>query len=1541
MTDEFTEPSQLQISFPEELGTFDGFCLQLRHKSGLSFSTQRHILLAKLCHKLRQEGIAIKTSQQAVELLSPVIAADKQEQIQLQELINSSWKNLKEPDHKTTSNVSNEQSKAGVPGDIKLTKPTIIKSWTVFLFRSPWFWTSLTLLIFLLGLISTSPIEVKTLPPVTDNGGIQPIDRAEPSPIIPVDLINVISNEQFLYPTLFFALLFGTYSIMQLYRKMGLAREMSLRSMSSHQLFFEKSIYRLFDNQEGRRAGQLLSRHIETETNRLDIKKTIGETIKYAGSLTPYYKTVPRLPEYLILVDKASANDHLAIIANDIQGLLESRQLHVECFNYFGSPERARSASLKDHISSPVQFGEILAKAEKLKWLLIADTRTLFSPGKRKPMNWLQSLAKSSRGYIISPLSESEWGWREKHLSDMGVDVVPTTSEGLTRIAHSVYDGLNFKDGDVLPSDLAYGYTDLDYLHSSVAWLHDTPPDKDMQSNILLRLKLLLSRFDETMVGYDLFAALCIYPELTPTLTSMIADAIRKESSLPLEDHHLGLVTTLPWMRQGRIPTWLRTLIIEDLYPEKYEQLDAIVKSVLGVPLKGGTLPLTIITDNRWLVTRALAKLLPADSIAAHDAIFLRHIKGRNKSDFFEVGRSFFNNLNLKSSLPRKAALFLGLMSVLLFLVQFDLLTALGTWFADNRNAVYAFLHPFIDYLPYLIIFSVVLACSYAVNVDTLSKSKTRYPVFAMAILPLCAALLFASAGFLAARVGLQPIKNLYVTGFAFIIVFLLLRGPTNRPSYTLQNILSGNYTFSSVVVWIVIVLSEVAVSVSASTEIASSNPEINNFFSSANFGSPFILLLAIRKRIDFSFWNVFLCALFFMAARSAISYVLPNILPWPIETITASGVDWSFWAAFPLLGIYLHRSRISLGFPFYVSCTAFVTGSFLFNIFYSRQDLFGADYVANLDSLIPIIPIAFSATFLLPFAIGLYYLIARFSGKLLHFELSSLTNKQIFQRVLGLVALFVFMVAVTNAQDNSSDPALDDALLVFSYVAIFPIALLLYPRLFAARKTAKSMHFAWPLKGNALIFLLAPILMIFPSFSYGQGPWSINWSYLILPIAMWLGRRFGARGFITLLIGAWPYLIGIRFAGFSTANDPGLYIIALILCRFAGIPEFRLANITARHITRKKILYLFIGLTTYASFSISFNVIYLSFGTYFINTIFFIVFLFGVSQISLRSFMPIGLSVWSFSFLLSLFSSSNHFPRLSGFQVWPTFDGLHELIAVFIFFKLGQMTRRWIADKSIHENRLMQIAMLCIIVMVLDRFSIRYNTTFDNGIEFKPYLSFVSYLVPMAFLFFLGLFGGARGFVYGLAVIIIVKIGIPVAVNYLPANLLTNTGKDIFPYLDNGMRAASFNMKVWFFTVEWQNYLNSFGARYLLGPTAGVNMGDFMFPLFGWLVHRTYLSDKAGKKLKLTISEPWHDTIISDPVVIKRANRKREIEAASRHFLPWGVKETPFFHGTGFFSNSYFSIVMPIGYLVLVFGSFLLLQYGVFLSALLLNFLS
>jgi hypothetical protein len=330
--------------------------------------------------------------------------------------------------------------------------------------------------------------------------------------------------------------------------------------------YFDRNLHRRV--QELRRARLVESREI-------DIEGTLNATLSYAGFFTPVFAPCRIAPEYLVLIDRRDANDHLLHYALSLVVALRKAQVYVDVY-YYNADIRRLMAS----VGAPaLTFEEVVSRHPEHRLILIGTGDRLFDAATGNLQPWAHLVQKFSRRVLLTPVPRETWGYRERTLQTSLQTMVLSVSPRAISIMVDVLvaeEPPTPKPPARQMGPRAEAMADLATLldDRAMLWIETGTPDK--KSLVLLDRALHAALPQET---YNLLTACAIYPELNWNLTVHVGVALFQRS-LSMADHLLSLCN-LPWFRTGRMPNWLRARLTAGMPNDLYEKLRVLLNALL------------------------------------------------------------------------------------------------------------------------------------------------------------------------------------------------------------------------------------------------------------------------------------------------------------------------------------------------------------------------------------------------------------------------------------------------------------------------------------------------------------------------------------------------------------------------------------------------------------------------------------------------------------------------------------------------------------------------------------------------------------------------------------------------------------------------------------------------------------------------------------------------------------------------------------------------------------------------------------------------
>lgn len=371
----------------------------------------------------------------------------------------------------------------------------------------------------------------------------------------------------------------------------------------------EESVY---DSEQFYTAARTLRRRQTDEFLRLDVEATVAATVEALGFPNLRYKSDSRVPEYLILIDRASYLDHQARLFDELVKDLESEGVFLTRYFYDSDPRVCRN----ERNAQGVSLNELQSRFANHRLLVFGNGAKLINPVSGRLENWTTIFSHWQDRALLTIAETSRWGLTEVALAQTFI-VLPASLKGLLAV--------------------------VDYFESTVSadvrsWKNaqgaDSDPTWTTPQSMLVQLRRSL--------GEDAFqwlAACAVYPELHWDLTLHLGALPAMPAGLITEANLLKLIR-LPWFRTGAIPEEMRWLLINQLPLERERAVRAKVIEMLeknAPPVEtfaGDQYHLNLFAQ-RWLESRSrqrlrelleLMKRLPQSQVV-RDATLIRYLE--------------------------------------------------------------------------------------------------------------------------------------------------------------------------------------------------------------------------------------------------------------------------------------------------------------------------------------------------------------------------------------------------------------------------------------------------------------------------------------------------------------------------------------------------------------------------------------------------------------------------------------------------------------------------------------------------------------------------------------------------------------------------------------------------------------------------------------------------------------------------------------------------------------------------------------------------
>jgi len=392
-----------------------------------------------------------------------------------------------------------------------------------------------------------------------ESPGLQP--TATPTP--PPEVVYAPAAGRLLETSLIFLplVLFAVWWLWRFYspRRMLLRKGRSIRPPCLEQLTVRGAAEQLFQGQAFRRIVQELRRHRLRGSRDLDEQDTVEATIRRGGLFTPSYSSRKTLPEYLVLIERLSVNDQQARFHEEVVRRLIQDNIIADVYHFRGDPRICRRVDERAlRPGTHLTLSDLAALHPDYYLLIFSDGAAFIDPITGTPKKWLDKFSPWASRAILMPGASVNWSRREWVLRESDFLVLPGGKEGLEALSQTIgvgappaYDPGRGGHPNPFPKILR---------EQTYRWLEDHEPPPAKVGHLFEQLEAYLGAD-----GLNWLAACAVYPALQWDVTlylgrELFSDREEFERKLPL-------LVSLPWLRHGVMPDWLRVRLVVALPP--------------------------------------------------------------------------------------------------------------------------------------------------------------------------------------------------------------------------------------------------------------------------------------------------------------------------------------------------------------------------------------------------------------------------------------------------------------------------------------------------------------------------------------------------------------------------------------------------------------------------------------------------------------------------------------------------------------------------------------------------------------------------------------------------------------------------------------------------------------------------------------------------------------------------------------------------------------------------------------------------------------
>ena len=407
-----------------------------------------------------------------------------------------------------------------------------------------------------------------------------------------------------------------------------LARKTTATLPEIKQLFVKGIDDKLFQSVDLSRTAQRLRQHKWIASNQLDIIATVEKTLRAGGLLRPVAGKMRSRPQYLVLIDRTTFNDHQAQWVNSLLDKIVADDVLVTRYYFDADPRRCYP---QQNTLPPLSLAELLGQHPEHRLLIFSDGEGFINPITGEVAAWVEQFGPRK---ILLTL-EMQWGSREQVLSAADFLIMPASEKGLIALAEQINLGV----WQAYPF-MADGVEFPEYLSERPRrWLERYAPRDTVVDSLVVQVRDFIGE-----KGYFWLGACAVYPELRWPLTLYLGYQLEL-----LSEERLAKLARLPWFRYGYMPNWLRRRLVGDLNLEQERairlRLQDLLLTARDEPVSDFGLP--VVTQFPSLFRRLLPIWAQPKISPLRDYVFLAFMSDRLTVKVPKLIRKFIEPSNL------------------------------------------------------------------------------------------------------------------------------------------------------------------------------------------------------------------------------------------------------------------------------------------------------------------------------------------------------------------------------------------------------------------------------------------------------------------------------------------------------------------------------------------------------------------------------------------------------------------------------------------------------------------------------------------------------------------------------------------------------------------------------------------------------------------------------------------------------------------------------------------------------------------------------
>jgi hypothetical protein len=412
-------------------------------------------------------------------------------------------------------------------------------------------------------------------------------------------LQDILIRVVFALPVLFFGLLLAGWRSSvgdRLIRRAGSADWSELFTLAAERV-------RWFAVSDSRRLFETLKQKLLTITDRIDVAASVRATLRAGLFPVVEYQAAEERSNYVVLGDRRGAGDHIELLVQSLAAALSAAKVRFARYEFRGRPALCTPVIADPGTAGPALPLTLIAKrhaGERL--LLVSDGEDLFErPGWRRlrngaryfvgpgtPIPEINRMRDLGPAVLLTPTPRDAWGTTERMLGDAGFLVATADASGIACIGQMIERGSREFDDHVTapPSEDPFI---ANLAAQALRYASNIPPSPEEIATLVTDLRRWLGRTLSNGPaspghGFLVLCGVAAFPTIAPGLTLQIARLLSRGSvheDTPIDSRLLAPLARLPWLRDGRIPDWLRIALLNCLDEADFSKIRALQLAVL------------------------------------------------------------------------------------------------------------------------------------------------------------------------------------------------------------------------------------------------------------------------------------------------------------------------------------------------------------------------------------------------------------------------------------------------------------------------------------------------------------------------------------------------------------------------------------------------------------------------------------------------------------------------------------------------------------------------------------------------------------------------------------------------------------------------------------------------------------------------------------------------------------------------------------------------------------------------------------------------